>query len=120
MAEAIAAAVASDTFTAYSAGTEIKDRINPDAVATILSLYGTDITKTQRPKLLGDIPPVDIVVTMGCNVDCPFLPCAHREDWGLEDPSDKGEAAFRTTAEKILGKVMDLKVRIQKGEIDGI
>lgn len=43
--------------------------------------------ETQHPKLLEDIPPVDIVITMGCNVECPYLPCRHREDWGLDDES---------------------------------
>ena len=34
---------------------------------------------------------------MGCNVDCPKLPCKHREDWGLEDPSDKSDEEFKQT-----------------------
>lgn len=42
---------------------------------------------TQHSKLLAGIPAVDIVVTMGCNVACPYLPCKRREDWGLDDPT---------------------------------
>jgi arsenate reductase len=74
MAEAIAKLKAADVFEAYSAGTETKEHINPDAVAAIKRLYGVDMERTQRPKLLSDIPPVDIVITMGCNVACPYLP----------------------------------------------
>jgi arsenate reductase len=48
---------------------------------------------------------------MGCNVNCPFLPCKHREDWGLEDPSGKDKAEFVKTAKIIEEKVMDLKKR---------
>lgn len=52
-------------------------------------LYGVDMELTQRSKLITELPPVDIVVTMGCNVNCPHLPCRHREDWGLEDPTGR-------------------------------
>jgi arsenate reductase len=88
MAEAIAKLIAADSFEAYSAGTEMK-QINQDAVAVIQELYGINMSESQKPKLISDIPPVDIVVTMGCNVNCPYLPCKHREDWGLEDPTGK-------------------------------
>jgi arsenate reductase len=114
MAEAIAKLFASDAFEAYSAGTELKQEINPDAVGIIRELYCVDMTLTQRPKLLNEIPPVDIVVTMGCNVECPYLPCRHREDWGLEDPTGKGREAFLETAKSIEQKVLDLKSRIHE------
>lgn len=112
MAEAISKLLAADKYEAYSAGTETKVHINPDAVSVILQLYGVDMTKSQRPKLLSDLPPVDVVVTMGCNVQCPFLPARHREDWGLEDPTGKGMDEFLETAKAIENKVRDLKSRI--------
>lgn len=58
-------------------------------------LYGIDVEVTPHRKVPSDIPPVDIVATMGCNVKCPYLPCKHREDWGLNDPTGKrdGEIA---------------------------
>ena len=111
MAEAISNKLASDVFEAYSAGTEIKKEINPDAVRVVRKLYHVDMTKDQRPKLLSDIPPVDIVVTMGCGVQCPYLPCRHREDWGLEDPTGKTEAEFIQTAKTIEDKIKDLMSR---------
>ena len=79
IAEALGKHLASDTFDSYSAGTETKPQINQDAVRLMKELYGIDMEQTQRSKLLEDIPPVDVVVTMGCNVTCPFLPCKHRE-----------------------------------------
>lgn len=112
MAEAISNLFAADAYNAYSAGTETKPRINPDAVALVKERYGVDMEKTQRPKLLSDIPPVDIVVTMGCNVSCPYLPCRHREDWGLEDPTGMGREAFARTADIIEQKVLELKNKI--------
>ncbi len=117
MAEAIAKLLAADAFEAYSAGTDQKDSINPDAVKTIRSLYGVDMSLSQKPKLLDAIPPVDIVITMGCNVQCPFLPCSFREDWGLEDPTGKKYQEFFQTAKTIETKVIDLKKRLEKGEI---
>jgi arsenate reductase len=113
MAEAISKLIAADCFEAYSAGTETIPQINQDAVAVIKELYGVDMNATQRSKLLSEIPPVDIVVTMGCNVNCPFLPCRHREDWGLEDPTGKDKAEFIKTAKLIEEKIIDLKNRLK-------
>ena len=72
-------------------------------------LYGIDIEEIQHPKLLEDIPPVDIVITMGCNVECPFLPCRHREDWGLDDPTGKTDDNFIEVIRVIETKIKDLK-----------
>jgi arsenate reductase len=112
MAEAISKLHAVDAYEAYSAGTEIKRQINPDAVRVIQKLYGVDMMKNQRPKLLSEIPPVDIVITMGCGVQCPYLPCKYREDWGLDDPTGKPEDEFIKTAKVIESKVRDLISRI--------
>jgi arsenate reductase len=112
MAEALARLFASDVFEAVSAGTEVKDRINPDAVETVRRLYGVDMNLTQRPKLLAELPPVDVVVTMGCNVECPYVPARHREDWGLDDPTGLGPDFFEDTAHKIEAKVLDLRFRL--------
>ncbi len=74
MAEAIAKLAAPDSFEAYSAGTDTKPQINQDAVQVIKGLYGVDMNLTQKSKLISDIPEVDIVVNMGCNVNCPYIP----------------------------------------------
>lgn len=117
MAEAIAKLYASDVFLAYSAGTEVKPQINQDAVKIIKQLYDVDMNATQTSKLLSEIPELDIVITMGCNVNCPTLPCKHREDWGLDDPSGKDMEEFIYTAKTIEDKVLDLKNRIINNEI---
>ena len=108
IAEALGKHLASDVFESYSAGTETKDCINPVAVRLVKQIYGIDMELSQHPKLLADIPPVDVVVTMGCNVECPYLPCKHREDWGLDDPTGKGDDAFIITVHKISEKVNGL------------
>jgi arsenate reductase len=119
MAEAITKELASDLFIPYSAGTETKPQINQDAVRIIKDLYQVDMNQTQRSKLLDDIPQeLDVLVTMGCNVECPFIPTQHREDWGLDDPSGKEDSAFLLTAEIIKEKLLLLKKRIESGELD--
>lgn len=115
MAEALAKSLASDVFISYSAGTETKPCINQDAVRIMKDMYGIDMELTQYSKLLSEIPPVDIVITMGCNVECPFLPCLYREDWGLVDPSGKSDEEFIRTAKMIEEKIGFLKERLKAG-----
>ena len=111
IAEALGKHLAGDVFECYSAGTELRPHINQDAVRLMKQLYNIDMEKTQYSKLLSDIPEVDIVITMGCNVDCPNLPCKHREDWGLDDPSGKSDDEFMKTIETIERKMQELKLR---------
>lgn len=117
IAEALGKLFASDVFQSYSAGTETKPLINQDAVRIIKKLYGIDMNQTQFSKLLTDIPSVDIVIKMGCNVVCPFLPAKHTEDWGLEDPTGKSDEEFIKTAKIIEEKIKDLANRIKNDEI---
>ena len=109
IAEALCRQLASDVFESYSAGTEVKPQINQDAVRLMKQLYSIDMEKTQWSKLLSDIPPVDIVITMGCNVSCPSIPCSHREDWGLDDPTGKSDDEFIKVINQIENKVLALK-----------
>ena len=117
MAEALGKKLASDVFYSFSAGTETKPQINQDAVRLMKQIHGIDMEESQYSKLLDKLPEIDIVVTMGCNVQCPFLPCKHREDWGLDDPSGKEDDAFLVTMRLIEEKVLDLKRRIMEGNI---
>jgi arsenate reductase len=117
MAEALSRKLAAEVFIAYSAGTEKKPQINQDAVRIMNQLYGIDMEKDQHSKLISDIPQPDVVITMGCNVNCPYLPCRYREDWGLEDPTGKSDEEFIRTAKTIEAKVLELKRRIQSGVI---
>lgn len=117
IAEALGKHLANDVFTSYSAGTETKSQINQDAVRIIKQQYGIDMEESQYSKLLSDIPEVDIVITMGCNVACPYLPCKYREDWGLDDPTGKRDEEFIKTAKTIEEKILGLKKRILEKSI---
>lgn len=116
IAEALGKYYGKDIFESYSAGTETKPQINQDAVRIMKKIYGIDMEETQKSKLLEDIPNVDIVITMGCNVNCPFLPCEHREDWGLDDPSRKSDEEFEKVIKIIDSKIKDL-VKKLKGKL---
>lgn len=109
IAKALGKKLASDVFESYSAGTQIKPQINQDAVRLMKQLHGIDMEATQYSKLLSDIPEVDVVITMGCNVQCPFIPCSRREDWGLEDPTGKSDEFFMKTIDSIEEKICNLK-----------
>ena len=117
IAEAIAKLFASDVFESYSAGTKVKPQINQDAVRIMKKRYDMDMEKTQHPKLLVDIPEVDIVITMGCNVNCPFLPCRYKEDWNLDDPTGKSDEEFGRVIDNILANINELSTRISKMNI---
>ena len=117
IAEALGKLLASHVFESYSAGTETKPCINPDAVRLVKQRYGVDMEATQHSKLLAELPPVDIVVTMGCNVQCPFLPCQYREDWGLPDPTGCSDEVFLQVIDEIEEKILSLRDRIAAGEL---
>ena len=108
MAEALGRHLAADVFTSCSAGTETVPRINPDAVRLMKEIYGIDM-QDQYSKTLDKLPPVDVLITMGCNVRCPALPCQRREDWGLEDPTGKSDEEFRKVIAVIEEKVLALR-----------
>lgn len=55
---------------------------------------------------------------MGCNVQCPNLPCRYREDWGLDDPSGKSDEDFDYVIGAIYEKILHLKERIQNGILE--
>lgn len=112
IAQALGKLLAEDVFDSYSAGTQLKDHINPDAVRLMKKIYSIDMEQTQKSKLIEDIPTPDVVITMGCNVNCPVLPCKHREDWGLDDPSGKSDEEFEKTISIIREKILELKSRL--------
>lgn len=117
IAEALGRYLAGDVFESCSGGTEKAERLNPDAVRLMKTVYGIDMEQRQYSKLLEELPAADIVITMGCGVKCPYMPCRYREDWGLDDPTGKADEAFLAVMRSIEEKIRDLKRRIQAGEI---
>ncbi len=117
MAEGWAKKLGADVIEAYSAGTEAYPEVKPLAVE-VMEDAGVDMSR-HHPKLLADIPrELDILITMGCNVVCPFVPANNTEDWGIEDPSGGSKEDFENTRDIIENKVVDLIKRIERGEFE--
>lgn len=116
MAEGWAKQLGSDVLEVYSAGTHPTKEVNPNAVA-VMKEVGVDIGK-QYPKMLEDIPyELDILITMGCGVVCPFVPNKYEENWGLEDPVGKPIEEFRKTRDIIKQKTHELIDKISEDKL---
>ena len=109
IAEALGKHLAADVFDAYSAGTETKPQINQDAVRLIKELYGIDMEETQYSKTIMEIPDVDVAISMGCNVGCPFIGRGFDDDWGLEDPTGKTDEEFKKVIQEIERRILQLR-----------
>ena len=112
LAEALAKHFRGDEFDFYSAGTETKPQINQDAVRLVKKLYGIDMEKTQYSKLLSDIPAVDVAISMGCNVTCPYIGKDFDDNWQLEDPTGKSDEEFIKVIEEIEDKILNLEFNL--------
>lgn len=94
IAEALGKHLRGDEFDFYSAGTETKPQINPDAVRLMKQCYGIDMEQTQYSKTADRIPVPDLAISMGCEVGCPYIGRAFDDNWNLPDPTGKGDAEF--------------------------
>ena len=108
IAEALGKHLRGNEFEFYSAGTETKPQIDQEAVRLMKELYGIDMEKTQYSKLISEIPEPDIAISMGCDVGCPYIGRAFDENWGLDDPTGKGDEVFKEVIEKIRQNILEL------------
>ena len=96
----------------YSAGTEDYPEVKPNAIK-VMKEVGIDISHF-KPKRLKDIPnKFEILITMGCGVDCPLVNCDYRKDWNIEDPSEGTIDDFRKARDSIKIKVEELLTKIK-------
>ena len=112
IAEALGKLLAGDVFESHSAGTQTRSQIDQDAVRLMKELYGIDMEQTQRPKSFSDIPEPDIAISMGCNVGCPCIGRPFDDNWGLDDPTGKGDEAFKRAIDEIRTRILELKQRL--------
>ena len=117
IAQALARYFAKDAFVSLSGVTEIKERISSDAVRLLKEMYGIDIDEEQNPKLISELPPVDIVIAAGCGEACPFLPCRYMEHWDFEESDSQGDDGLRELISAIKDKVLDLKDGVISGVV---
>lgn len=116
IAEALGRKLAGDVFESCSAGTELKDQIDRGAHRLMLERYGVDMdAEGQRSKLVNEIPRPDIVVRMGCAVQCPIVPAMKTEDWGLSDPTGEPDETYLEVMDAIESNILRLKQELSGG-----
>ena len=71
-------------------------------------LYGIDMNKTQYSKTIDKIPTPDIVISMGCDVGCPYIGRPFDDNWGLPDPTGKSDAFFIEVIEQIKRNILSM------------
>ena len=108
IAEALGKHFVGDKYDFYSAGTETKPQIDKDAVRLMKQLYGIDMEQTQYSKTIDSIPVPDTVISMGCEVGCPYIGRAFDDNWGLSDPSGQSDEAFIEVIKQIEDRVRSL------------
>jgi multimeric flavodoxin WrbA/protein-tyrosine-phosphatase len=109
MAAAFTQYLAGDKIEALSAGSEPADKINPDMVK-VMQEKGIDMAfriTQSLDKTIAELQP-DIIVTMGCGEECPFVPGAEKQDWDLPDPAGKPIEFMRHVRDEIEKKVKNL------------
>ncbi len=114
MAEALGKYYGSDVFESYSTGSEVKPQINQDALRLMKEIYGIDMEKTQYSKTFADIPTPDIAISMGCEVNCPYIGKEFDANWQLDDPSGKSDAFFKEIIAKIDENVQNLVKQLKE------
>lgn len=100
--------LAGDSVEVLSGGSQPASTVNPDAVAAMHEV-GIDISSSQpRPWTDADFGAADVVVTMGCGDECPFVPGKRYLDWELADPSTMSIEGVRTVRDDIGNRVRQL------------
>jgi len=108
MSEALFERAAAGRHAARSAGTTPGDRVHPEVVEVMREI-GIDLADRVPRKLSTDDSLwADVVVTMGCGDECPFVPGVRYIDWELEDPKGRPLDEVRATREEIERRVTEL------------
>jgi protein-tyrosine-phosphatase len=108
MSEALFARAAENRHQAESAGTTPAERVHPEVVEAMREL-GIDLAGRTPQKLTREAAErADVVVTMGCGDECPYIPGKRYVDWDLEDPKGKSLAEVRRTRDDIASRVEQL------------
>jgi arsenate reductase len=93
---------------ARSAGTDPSERVHPEVVEAMREL-GIDLaTRTPHKLSQADAEWADVVVTMGCGDECPYIPGKRYLDWDLADPKDRPIEEVRATRDEIERRVVEL------------
>ena len=114
MSHALFELAAGGRHSADSAGTAPAERVHPE-VAEAMRELDIDIAG-RRPKLLSRelAEAADVVVTMGCGDECPYIPGKPYIDWDLTDPAGLDLATVRSIRDEIARRVGDLVAELDR------
>ncbi len=91
---------------AISAGTHPAERVHPEVIEAMREI-GIDISTAQPQKLTPELAQdANLLITMGCGDECPFVPGLRRDDWPLLDPKGQGIAQVRQVRDEIEKRVL--------------
>jgi arsenate reductase (thioredoxin) len=108
IAEALLQRAAGDRHVGLSAGTTPAERVHPEVVAAMREL-GIDLAERRPRRLSARLAErADVVVTMGCGDECPYIPGKRYVDWELPDPGGRPLAEVRATRDEIARRVAEL------------
>ena len=108
----------STTARAISAGTQPAEYVHP-VVVDAMKEIGIDLSSAKPQKLTSELAQgADMLITMGCGDECPYVPGLRREDWPLPDPKGQGIETVRQTRDEIRKRVLELlkRERLLAGE----
>ena len=93
---------------AISAGTQPAEHVHPVVVEAMLEV-GIDLRNAKPQKLTAELARgAEMLITMGCGDDCPYVPGLRRDDWPLPDPKGQGIESVRQTRDEIKRRVLQL------------
>jgi arsenate reductase len=99
---------------ALSAGTTPADRVHPEVVEVMAEL-GIDVADRAPRRLTRELAEqADVVVTMGCGDECPYIPGKRYLDWDLQDPKGRPVEEVRATRDEIQGRVDALVAELDR------
>jgi len=102
---------------AISAGTQPAEHVHP-VVVEAMQEVGVDLSHAKPQKLTGELAQnAEMLITMGCGDECPYVPGLRRDDWPLPDPKGQGIEAVRKTRDEIKARVLQLLTQEQLSKI---
>jgi len=108
MSQALFERIAEGRHTAVSAGTSPGERVHPEVV-TVMRELGIDLADRRPRRLTTELAQAaDVVVTMGCGDECPYIPGKRYLDWDLADPKGRAVEDVRATRDEIVRRVEQL------------
>jgi arsenate reductase (thioredoxin) len=119
MSQALFERAADGRHRALSAGTTPAERVHPEVV-TVMTELGIDLAGRSPRRITRELAEqADVVVTMGCGDECPYVPGKRYVDWELDDPKGRPIAEVRATRDEIERRVTELVAELDRAEKGG-